>query len=54
VWGSDWPVVVLAGGYAKWWEATAALLADLSAEDRRAVLGGNAARLYRIGERAAA
>jgi L-fuconolactonase len=54
VWGSDWPVVVLAGGYAQWWEATAALLADLSAEDRRAVLGGNAARLYRIGERAAA
>jgi L-fuconolactonase len=46
VWGSDWPVVDLAGGYARWWTATEALLADLPEADRAAVLGGNAADLY--------
>lgn len=54
VWGSDWPVVLLAGGYQVWWDATSTLLADLSGEDRLAVLGGNAARFYRLGERAVA
>jgi hypothetical protein len=30
LWGSDWPVVNLAGAYAKWFAAAEALLADLS------------------------
>jgi len=51
VWGSDWPVVLLAGGYRRWWEATAALLGDLPREDRLAVLGENAAGLYGLTER---
>lgn len=46
LWGSDWPVVNLAGGYDRWREATLALLASLSAAERAAVLGGNAARIY--------
>ena len=46
LWGSDWPVVDLAGGYDRWWTATNALLASLSAEERAAILGGNAARAY--------
>lgn len=46
LWGSDWPVVNLAGGYAAWREATQVLLGGLSAEDRAAVLGGNAMRFY--------
>ena len=54
LWGSDWPVVVLAGGYRPWWEATERLLEELAAEDRRAILGGNAARVYRLPERALA
>src|SRR5437899_1531212 len=29
LWGSDWPVVNLAGGYAKWLAACETLLADL-------------------------
>jgi L-fuconolactonase len=47
--GSDWPVVNLAGGYARWADALLAWL-DLHV-DRSAqigVMGGNAARIYRI------
>jgi L-fuconolactonase len=46
LWGSDWPVVNLAGGYERWFAATELLLAGLSAEDKAAVLGENAARIY--------
>jgi L-fuconolactonase len=46
LWGSDWPVVDLAGGYAKWFAATEALLTDLSADEKADVFGGNAARTY--------
>jgi L-fuconolactonase len=46
LWGSDWPVVDLAGGYDSWWQATEALLAGLPAADKAAILGGNAQRIY--------
>jgi L-fuconolactonase len=46
LWGSDWPVVNLAGGYDRWREAALELLAPLSEADRQAVLGGNAERIY--------
>lgn len=46
IWGSDWPVVELAGGYDRWRAATVMLLASLDESARTAVLGGNAARLY--------
>jgi len=46
LWGSDWPVVDLAGGYRRWVGATDALLSGLSAADRAAILGGNARRFY--------
>ena len=46
LWGSDWPVVDLAGGYVRWWDATMALLKPLDAVARGAILGGNAARIY--------
>lgn len=46
LWGSDWPVVNLAGGYEKWFAAAEALLADLSPGDKMAIFGGNAARVY--------
>lgn len=48
VWGSDWPVVELAGGYERWRAATQQLLAPLGAEERDAILGGTAARVYRL------
>lgn len=46
MWGSDWPVLDLAGGYARWREATEVLLAGLDDPARDAVLGGTAARFY--------
>jgi L-fuconolactonase len=46
LWGSDWPVVNLAGGYDRWREATAALLDPLTGRERAAILGDNAARVY--------
>jgi len=46
LWGSDWPVVNLAGGYAKWLVAAESLLADLSPDERASAFGGAAARIY--------
>ena len=46
LWGSDWPVVTLAGGYDRWREAALQLTAHLGGPERVAVLGGNAARVY--------
>jgi len=46
MWGSDWPVVDLAGGYASWREATVTLLANLSPQERDAILGGTALEFY--------
>jgi L-fuconolactonase len=46
LWGSDWPVVNLAGGFARWFAATETLLADLSADEKAFIFGGNAARIY--------
>ncbi len=46
LWGSDWPVVDLAGGYAKWLAAAESLLADLSLGERASVFGETATRVY--------
>jgi L-fuconolactonase len=50
IWGSDWPVVNLCGGYDRWVEATDALLSDLPDADRAAILGANARRCYGLEE----
>jgi len=49
IWGSDWPVVNLAGGYAAWRATTDTLLGGLSAAEKAAVMGGNAMRFYGLG-----
>jgi L-fuconolactonase len=46
--GSDWPVCSLAGGYTRVVELVDALLAGASAGERAAVLGGAARRVYRL------
>ena len=46
IWGSDWPVVDLAGGYAAWLAASEALLAHLGQQDRNDIFGLNACRFY--------
>ena len=48
MWGSDWPVVDLAGGYDRWRIAALDYLARLSEEERAAILGGTAAEVYRL------
>jgi L-fuconolactonase len=50
IWGSDWPVVNLAGGYERWLAAAEILLADLSADQKADIFGRNAARVY-LGQR---
>jgi L-fuconolactonase len=44
--GSDWPVVNLGGGYDRWRETALGAIAHLNEADRAAILGGNAQRLY--------
>ncbi|SFT64515.1 amidohydrolase family protein [Mesorhizobium sp. YR577] len=46
--GSDWPVVELATTYDDWWRVANELTAGLSEAGREAILGGTAARFYRI------
>jgi L-fucono-1,5-lactonase len=48
MWGSDWPVSNLAGGYDRWMEASEACLSSLSGDERAAIFGGTAARFYGV------
>ena len=50
LWGSDWPVVTLVADYLRWVAITDDLLGGLPESDRAAILGGNAARIYRVGQ----
>lgn len=45
IWGSDWPVLTLAGDYAGWIAEARRLV---PAEDHSAVFGDNARRIYRL------
>jgi L-fuconolactonase len=44
--GSDWPVCLLGTSYGRWVETVTQLIADLSLSEQRAIMGGNAARVY--------
>lgn len=46
IFGSDWPVALLASDYARWVETAETLTAHLDTDDRAAIFGGNAARVY--------
>lgn len=46
MWGSDWPVLNLAGSYRGWLDQAQTLFEDLGPAERAAVFGGNAARFY--------
>lgn len=48
LWGSDWPVCTLAASYDDWVAATERLLESCSGDERGAILGGNAADIYRL------
>ncbi|MEO6928737.1 MAG: amidohydrolase family protein [Casimicrobiaceae bacterium] len=46
LWGSDWPVVEMAGGYGRWHDAACACLAGLTVKERQRIFGLNASRFY--------
>jgi L-fuconolactonase len=46
--GSDWPVANLRGGYGKVWRETNLALAPLSRDERDLILGGTAIEFYRL------
>jgi len=46
LYGGDWPISELAGGYPRTWSAMTELLAPLADTERAAILGGTAARVY--------
>lgn len=48
LWGSDWPVCLLASTHRHWRAATAELLAELSVRERQQILAGNARSVYQI------
>lgn len=45
IWGSDWPVLLLASNYDDWFEASLKLL-PISKEEQALIFGGNAIRAY--------
>jgi L-fuconolactonase len=47
IWGSDWPVLTLAGDYQGWFELARTAVAAKDSSAVRAVMGENALRLYR-------
>jgi len=49
MWGSDWPVCLLAGSYKINFDTTLGGFGRLSPSERRRLLGDNARKFYRIG-----
>ena len=48
LYGSDWPVCLLAAGYADVLETARTVLGALTPSDRAAIFGGNAVSIYRL------
>ena len=46
--GSDWPVCLVACGYARWHRLVSDWTGDLSVSERESILGGTAAKAYKL------
>jgi L-fuconolactonase len=46
--GSDWPVCLLAATYSKWYEVVSRFCSELSADEQNRVRGGTAIEVYRL------
>jgi L-fuconolactonase len=46
--GSDWPVCLLAGDYHQVWQETNKVLDHYSQTEKAAILGGTAAQFYKL------
>jgi L-fuconolactonase len=49
MWGSDWPVCLLAADYEATYRTVLASLGPLPEPERTALFGGNAVQFYRVG-----
>lgn len=48
MYGSDWPVCLLASSYDEWVNLIESLTEQLSVDEKKAFFGGNAARIYKL------
>jgi L-fuconolactonase len=48
MWGSDWPVLLLAEVYPSWLDMAERLVSELSEDERRYIFGETARQFYRI------
>lgn len=48
LWGSDWPVLELAGTYEQWSQWSLSKLQSFTSQQVQAIMGGNARRIYRL------
>lgn len=48
MWGSDWPVLELAGDYQTWFEACQAMTSHLTSSLQKNIYGNNAKRIYNL------
>jgi len=48
MWGSDWPLTVLVGGYLHGWQVMSALIGELSADEQEQIRSGTAATIYAL------
>ena len=46
MYGSDWPVMLLAGEYARWFGAVTNAIAKLSKAEQDRIMGGTAVEAY--------
>ena len=46
--GSDWPVCLVATGYARWWQVLREYFAEFGRDEQEAVLGNTAALFYSV------
>jgi L-fuconolactonase len=50
MWGSDWPVCLLASDYEAWWKVLQRWTGDWSPEEKASFFGGCAARFYGVSD----
>jgi L-fucono-1,5-lactonase len=48
MWGSDWPLTVLTGGYGHAWNTMSSLIAELSPHEQELILAGTATSVYAL------
>jgi L-fuconolactonase len=48
MWGSDWPLTVLVGGYGHAWNVMSSLVAELTPDEQALILSGTATSVYKL------